>query len=102
MFVHGLVAAGRGDRARLLATIAELESKRPTLGQLGDYSAYLSSMRGAAGDFDGAFKELNLTRESRDPSIGWIKVNYLLDPIRGDPRWPEFLRSVGLTDEQLK
>jgi serine/threonine-protein kinase len=102
MFVYGLVAAGRGDRPRLLATIAELESKRATLGQLGDYSAYLASMKGAAGDLDGAFAELNRTREARDPSIGWIKVNYLFNPMRGDPRWPEFLRKLGLADDQLK
>jgi TolB-like protein/Flp pilus assembly protein TadD len=102
LFVQGLAAAGRRDQKRLQETIAELEAKRPTLGRLGDYSAYLSSMRAAAGDLDGAMAELEITRESRDPSIGWIKVNYLVRPLHAHPRWPEFLRSLGLADDQLR
>jgi TolB-like protein/tetratricopeptide (TPR) repeat protein len=102
LFVQGLAAAGSRDERRLRERITELESKRPTLGQLGDYSAYLASLRAAAGDLDGAMAELEVTRESRDPSIGWIKVNYLVRPLHVHPRWPEFLRSVGLADDQLK
>ena len=102
LFVQGLAAAGRRDERRLRETIAELESKRSTLGRLGDYSAYLSSMRAAAGDLDAAMAELEVTRESRDPSIGWIKVNYLVRPLHVHPRWPEFLRSLGLADDQLR
>ncbi len=102
LFVQGLAAAGRRDGPRLRETIAELESLRPTMGGLGDYSAYLSSMRAAAGDLDGAMAELERTRESRDPSVGWIKVNYLVRPLHAHPRWSEFLRSVGLADDQLR
>jgi TolB-like protein/tetratricopeptide (TPR) repeat protein len=102
LFVQGLAAAGSRDEGRLREKITELESKRPTLGKLGDYSAYLASLRAAAGDLDGAMAELEVTRESRDPSIGWIKVNYLVRPLHVHPRWPEFLRSVGLADDQLK
>jgi TolB-like protein/Flp pilus assembly protein TadD len=102
LFVQGLAAAGRKDTVRLRAVIAELESLRGTFGQMGDYSAYLASMLGAAGDLDRAMVELERTRAARDPSIGWIKVNYLVEPLRAHPRWTEFLRSLGLADEQLR
>jgi hypothetical protein len=30
-----------------------------------------------------------------------MKVNYHFSRLHGHPRWPAFLRSVGLSDEQL-
>ena len=101
-FVFGLAAAQRRDQARLREVIAQLESKRSTLGKLGDYSAYLAAMRGEAGDLDGGMVELEAARAAHDPSIGWIKTNYLLRSLHQHPRWNDFLRSLGLADEQLK
>ena len=102
LFVFGLAAAGRGDRARLREIIAQLEAKGATLGKLGDYYAYLAGLRGEAGDLDGGMAALDAARAAHDPSIGWIKVNYVVRSLHRHPRWNDFLRSVGLADDQLK
>ena len=102
LFVFGLAAAGRGDRGRLREIIAQLEAKGATLGKLGDYYAYLAGLRGAAGDLDGGMAALDAARAAHDPSIGWIKVNYIVRSLHRHPRWSDFLRSVGLADDQLK
>ncbi len=101
-FVFGLAAAARGDQARLRKIIAQLDAQRSTLGKLGDYNAYLGSLRGAAGDLDGGMAELEAARAARDPSIGWVKVNYIVRSLHPHPRWNDFLRSLGLADDQLK
>jgi len=101
-FVLGLAAAGRGDRARLREIITQLEAKGATLGKLGDYYAYLAGLRGEAGDLDGGMAALDAARAAHDPSIGWIKVNYVTRSLHRHPRWNDFLRSVGLADDQLK
>ena len=101
LFVQGLVAAGRGDQRRLREVIAETRSKSSSLEQLGDYPAYVGAMLAAAGDLDMAMRQVEQMRDTRDPGIGWMKVNYLFRPLHSHPRWSAFMRSVGLSDEQL-
>jgi tetratricopeptide (TPR) repeat protein len=101
LFVQGLVAAGRNDQRRLREVIAETRAKSATLAKLGDYPAYLASMLAAAGDLDEAMTYVEQMRDTRDPGVGWIRVNYLFRPLTTHPRWSAFIHSVGLSDEQL-
>ncbi len=101
LFVQGLVAAGRGDQRRLREIIAEIRSRSSDLEQLGDYPAYLGGLLAAAGELDVAMTQVERMRDTRDPGIGWMKVNYNFLPLHSHPRWPAFMRSVGLSEEQL-
>ena len=49
-----------------------------------------------AGDADAAFAWLERARSLPDTAMFWLKTDPLLDPIRGDARWPKLLERAGL------
>jgi len=51
---------------------------------------------------DQAFEWLERSYQLHDSGISWLRVDGLLKPLHADPRWPAFLRKVGLADDQLK
>jgi len=53
-------------------------------------------------DNDHAFEWLERALRQRDPGISWTRPDVSLARLHDDPRWPAFLRKVGLADEQLK
>jgi hypothetical protein len=48
------------------------------------------------GDVDGAFRWLERAYTERSNIMRGLKVNPSLDPLRGDPRFADLLRRVGL------
>jgi serine/threonine protein kinase len=48
------------------------------------------------GDKDQAFRWLNTAYQERDWLLEGLKTNFLLDPLRSDPRFLELVREVGL------
>jgi Tfp pilus assembly protein PilF len=48
------------------------------------------------GDKDQAFRWLNTAYQERDSSLLGLKTDFLLDPLRSDPRFAELVRKVGL------
>ena len=48
------------------------------------------------GEKDQAFKWLNTAYQERDTNLLGLKTDFLLDPIRSDPRFAELVRKVGL------
>ena len=54
------------------------------------------------GDKDNAFAWLDRARRQQDPGIAYYPNDPLLDPLRSDPRWATFQRSMGLAEDQLK
>jgi TolB-like protein/Flp pilus assembly protein TadD len=54
------------------------------------------------GDKDNAFLWLDRARRQQDPGIAYYPNDPLLDPLRSDPRWAIFRRSIGLAEDQLK
>jgi serine/threonine protein kinase len=61
------------------------------------YSAYLiAQLYADLGDKDQAFRWLNIAYQERDSSLLSLKTDFLLDPIRSDPRFTELVRKVGL------
>jgi tetratricopeptide (TPR) repeat protein len=63
-----------------------------------DYSsAYnIAVMYADLGDKEQAFKWLNTAYEERDVGLLGLKTEFLLDPLRADPRLAELVRKVGL------
>jgi hypothetical protein len=54
------------------------------------------------GDKDKAFEWLERARRQRDPGLGDLPKDPLLENLHDDPRWNAFLRTMGLADDQLK
>jgi serine/threonine protein kinase/tetratricopeptide (TPR) repeat protein len=63
----------------------------------GYFSAYnLATLYADFGDKDQAFKWLNTAYQERDIGMPSLKTDFLLAPIRSDPRFAELVRKVGL------
>jgi tetratricopeptide (TPR) repeat protein len=54
------------------------------------------------GDKDKAFEWLERARRQRDPGLGDLLKDPLLENLHSDPRWNAFLHAMGLADDQLK
>jgi tetratricopeptide (TPR) repeat protein len=63
----------------------------------GYFSAYrIAVLYADSGDKDQAFLWLDTAYHERDPNLVGLKTDFLLDPIRPDPRFAELVRKVGL------
>ena len=63
----------------------------------GYYSAYwIARLYADLGDKDQAFRWLNVAYQERDFFLRGLKTDFLLDPLRSDPRFAELVRKVGL------
>jgi adenylate cyclase len=54
------------------------------------------------GEKDKAFEWLERARRQRDPGLGDLRKDPLLESLHDDPRWNAFLHTMGLSDDQLK
>ncbi len=54
------------------------------------------------GDKDQAFAWLDRARRQQDAGLAYFPNDPLLDPLRSDPRWAAFQRTMGLAEDQLK
>jgi len=60
-------------------------------------SAYnIAALYSDLGDKDQAFRWLNTAYQERNPDMEGLKTDFLLDPLRSDPRFAELVRKVGL------
>jgi tetratricopeptide (TPR) repeat protein len=65
--------------------------------KIGYSSAYeLATLNADLGDKDQAFRWLNTSYQERDWYLEGLKTDFLLDPLRSDPRFAELVRKVGL------
>ncbi len=63
----------------------------------GYSSAYaIARLYADLGDKDQAFRWLNTAYQERDALLEGLKTDFLLDPLRSDPRFAELVRKVGL------
>ncbi len=85
---HLLAVTGKEDEARKLA--AELE--RPESGEAPN-GFDLACVYGALGERDRAFYWLG--QASKNSELWFVKVHPMLDPLRRDPRFAQFLRKAG-------
>jgi serine/threonine-protein kinase len=79
------------------ATLAELIANTSETGayQIAEVYAYRN-------DKDHAFEWLERARRQRDAGLPVLRADTLLPNLHDDPRWDAFLRTMGLTDDQLK
>jgi eukaryotic-like serine/threonine-protein kinase len=70
---------------------------RQTQRKTGYYSAFMiAGLYADLGDKDQAFRWLNTAYQEHDWLLIGLKKDYILDPIRSDPRLAELVRKVGL------
>jgi len=82
-----------GWKGALTKGIEARQAQRKT----GYYSAYhIAAMYADLGDKDQAFRWLKTAYQERDYNMVTLKTDFLLDPIRSDPRFAELVRKVGL------
>jgi len=87
-----IVDAKLGRRAAAQAALDRL------IAESGDAVAYQRAQVLAQwGDRDGAFKALDLALRIGDSGLGALRVDPLLDPLRGDPRFVRLLSRLGLS-----
>jgi len=87
-----IVEAKLGNRAAAQAAMDRL------IANSGDAVAYQRAQILAQwGNRDGAFAALELARRIRDAGLGALRVDPLLDPLRGDPRFAALLAELGLS-----
>ena len=68
-----------------------------------DGGAYnIAQVHAYRGESDLAFEWLERAFRQRDGGISFIRVDPFLQSLHADPRWPVFIRKVGLADDQLK
>jgi serine/threonine-protein kinase len=91
MLATAYAHAGRCKDA--LSLINELKKRRRR-----DYvpsGAFITSYL-ALGDYDQAFFWCCEACKEQSAILQWLKVDPLFDPVRGDPRFQQLLRRVGL------
>ena len=82
-----------GWKAALTKAIATRQAQRKT----GYFSAHgMAGLYADLGDKENAFRWLNIAYRERDLLLITLKTDFLLDPIRSDPRFAELVRKVGL------
>ncbi len=81
-----------GHRDRSDAALAELATK------YGDQLRAIANAHAYRGEFDEAFACLERAYENRDPDLAYLKPDWFLRPLHGDPRWAALLRKVGLPE----
>jgi serine/threonine protein kinase/Tfp pilus assembly protein PilF len=71
---------------------------RQTQRKTGYASAYqIAILYADLGDKNNAFRWLNTAYQERDTYLYGLRTDFLLDPLRSDPRFAELVRKVGLS-----
>lgn len=89
--------AHAGRRADALRLLAELKVRQ----QAGyvPAAAFVNAYLGL-GDYEQAFAWLERAYQEQSSILLWLKVHPFFDPLRGDPRFADLLRRVGLDHAQ--
>jgi len=78
-------------------TLAKGIEVRQAQRKNGYSSAYrIAVLYAESGDTEQSFRWLNTAYQERDYSLVGLKTDFLLDPLRSDPRFAELVRKVGL------
>jgi serine/threonine protein kinase/tetratricopeptide (TPR) repeat protein len=88
---HVYAQMGRRDKAlEILEQLVAMRSRR----YVSPYG--IASIYSCLHEVDAAFDWLDTAYAEHDQTLVWVKVHPRLDPLRGDPRFDEFLRRMNL------
>jgi hypothetical protein len=88
---------GRGNRAEADAALQKFVADYPEMCayQIAMVYAYRQ-------EADKAFAWLERAHRQRDSGFQWFLSDPFLRNLHADPRWPAFVRKLGLAEDQLK
>ena len=87
---YGYASAGKRAEAQAILQEFESQSRKP-ISQIETAMIYI-----ALGDHDRAFEWLEKAYAERAWQLGFLKVEPVFDPLRGDPRFADLMRRVNL------
>ncbi len=88
----GSAYALAGQRTKALAILDELRG----VSQKGRGQVAAAKIHASLGNIDAAFASLEDAFEQRDPSLVWLNTELQFDSLRGDPRYVDLARRMGL------
>ena len=89
----GEAFVGNGELKKAQSMLKQLQTTKEYVSP-----AELAILYGALGDTESAFASLNKAYEDRDLQLQFLKVEPSYDRLRGDPRFQELVRRVGLPE----
>lgn len=92
LIVHALAALGQKDEAEAILARLEEESQRQYLR-----SEIIATGYAAIGDLDKAFASLERAYQARSAGLLYLKLDPGYGPLRGDPRYDDLVKRIGLT-----
>jgi TolB-like protein/Tfp pilus assembly protein PilF len=95
-YTQSLAEWGRKNRAAADKVLAEFIASDAEVAAYQIACAY--AWRGEA---DQAFEWLERAYRQRDPGLGWARADFYLQSLHNDPRWPAFMKELGVVDQQL-
>jgi adenylate cyclase len=95
-----IVSCARWAQERVQESDAALNELIKNEAELAAYQ--IAEANAYRGDKDKAFEWLERARRQRDPGLGDLLRDPLLENLHSDPRWNAFLHTMGLADDQLK
>jgi TolB-like protein/Tfp pilus assembly protein PilF/tRNA A-37 threonylcarbamoyl transferase component Bud32 len=96
LYAYGYILAVRGKREKALAIAKEIEERRAK-----QYlpAVYLSLIYTELGDFDEAFRWLEVSFEEREFWAIWLPVDPRFDELKKDARYNDFINRIKPEDE---
>ena len=82
------------QRAVLNFPISDLRLQERFISALGYIKKAAALTNASLGDLDEAFAHMDRALEERPSSLAYIAADPAADPMRNDPRWPEFLERL--------
>ena len=95
-----IVSCARWAQKRVQESDAALNELIKNEAELAAYQ--IAEANAYRGDKDKGFEWLERARRQRDPGLGDLLRDPLLENLHSDPRWNAFLHTMGLADDQLK
>lgn len=92
MIVRALAALDRREEAQEILSRLDAESKQHYVR-----SEYLAMAHAAMGDLDRAFDSLERAYQARSAGMIYLHLDPGYDPLRGDPRYAEMVKRIGLS-----
>jgi len=95
-----ILSCARWGQKRVAESDAALAELIARVSETGAYQ--IAEVYAYRNDKDKAFEWLERAHRQRDAGLPGLRADTLLPNLHNDPRWNAFLRTMGLTDDQLK
>ena len=82
-----------GNRDQALSILSELKKRDESV----DEASSIASIYMALGDKEQALEWLEKAYQRRSPDLVFLKMGWVFDPLRSDPRFESLLRRIGLS-----